>query len=389
MVKRENTLMAMGLDRSKLGQPDERTLYKVQHRGEPADADFFQITVNGNLDDDILQRRIHDVNKLRQLLDQQFYKCREVVMLKLKPMPILLPRLSYGCVPARFIRPCSSADPRAGSAATLGCLVGQRSDAIRRGAVGCGLNDSTVEKWVNTHGRPLGLALGLNNELIVADAYKKFKLTDGVDVADNGVIYFTDASYKYSLHEDIKDIMEDRPHDRFMSFDPVTLKTRVLVGELYFANGVAWTWIDEKFDCRRRCRKYYIKGNKQRKVEKFIDNLPGFPDNIKYDGDGHYWIALAAATSVPLDIAFKYPSIRKAMIVVQKYTERLHMEDNAGVLAVDLEGKPVAHYHDRKLSMIMNGTTIGNRLYCGSVLHPRILSLSLDQYPARATGESK
>lgn len=38
------------------------------------------------------------------------------------------------------------------------------------------LNDSgsetVVEDWVNTGGRPLGLALGLNQEIIVADAYK-------------------------------------------------------------------------------------------------------------------------------------------------------------------------------------------------------------------------
>ncbi|KAE8693449.1 adipocyte plasma membrane-associated protein-like [Hibiscus syriacus] len=225
------------------------------------------------------------------------------------------------------------------------------------------LNDSTVEKLVNTHGRPLGLALGHNNELIVADAFK-------------GLLNISrdDASYKYSLHEDIKDIMEGRPHGRFLSFDPVTLKTRVLVSELYFANGVAVSPSqDYVIFCEtvmRRCRKYYIKGNKQGEVEKFIDNLPGFPDNIKYDGDGHYWIALVAATSVPLDLAFKYPFIRKAMIVVQKYTGRLHMEENAGVLAVDLEGKPVAHYHDHKLSMITSGTKIGNRLYCGSVIHP-------------------
>ena len=33
-------------------------------------------------------------------------------------------------------------------------------------------SDTVVENWVNTGGRPLGLALGLNNEVIVADAYK-------------------------------------------------------------------------------------------------------------------------------------------------------------------------------------------------------------------------
>ncbi|PPD76111.1 hypothetical protein GOBAR_DD26976 [Gossypium barbadense] len=236
--------------------------------------------------------------------------------------------------------------------------------------------------------RPLGLALGHNKEIIVADAYKgllniskdgevelltdeadghKFKLTDGVDIADNGMIYFTDASYKYNLNEDIWDILEGKPHGRFMSFDLVTRKTDVLVSHLYFANGVAV----------RRCRKYYTKGSKQGDLEKFIDDLPGFPDNIKYDGDGHYWIALPSANSVPLDIAFRYPFIRKVMAIVMKYIGRLPTEKDAGVLVVDLEGKPVAHYHDHRLSMITSGMKIGNRLYCGSVRHPHILKLDL------------
>ena len=67
----------------------------------------------------------------------------------------------------------------------------------------------------------------------------KFKITNGVDIADNGMIYFTDASYKYNLHDHFWDALEGKPHGRFMSFDPVTRKTRVLVSDLYFANGVA------------------------------------------------------------------------------------------------------------------------------------------------------
>jgi hypothetical protein len=34
------------------------------------------------------------------------------------------------------------------------------------------VNDSVVHKWINTGGRPLGIAVGRNNELIVADAAK-------------------------------------------------------------------------------------------------------------------------------------------------------------------------------------------------------------------------
>lgn len=67
----------------------------------------------------------------------------------------------------------------------------------------------------------------------------KFKLVDGVDVAQNGIIYFTDASYKYTLKDSILDILEGRPNGRFMSYDPITKQTLVLARDLYFANGVA------------------------------------------------------------------------------------------------------------------------------------------------------
>ncbi|KAI3798797.1 hypothetical protein L1987_34076 [Smallanthus sonchifolius] len=35
------------------------------------------------------------------------------------------------------------------------------------------VNESAVEDWVNTGGRPLGLALGYSGEVYVADAFKE------------------------------------------------------------------------------------------------------------------------------------------------------------------------------------------------------------------------
>lgn len=67
----------------------------------------------------------------------------------------------------------------------------------------------------------------------------KFKLTDGVDVAKDGTVYFTDASYKYNLHEFFQDIMEGRPRGRLISFDPISKRPNVLLTDLYFANGIA------------------------------------------------------------------------------------------------------------------------------------------------------
>lgn len=46
-------------------------------------------------------------------------------------------------------------------------------------------------------------------------------------------------------------------------------------------------------DFRICCKKYYIEGPKAGSVEMFVENLPGIPDNIRYDGHGLYWIALS------------------------------------------------------------------------------------------------
>lgn len=67
----------------------------------------------------------------------------------------------------------------------------------------------------------------------------KIKFADAVDVAKDGMIYFTDASYKYSYNDFIWDVLEGKPHGRLLSYDPTTKETKVLVSDLYFANGVA------------------------------------------------------------------------------------------------------------------------------------------------------
>ena len=49
------------LEQSKLGQSDERTIYEVQQGREPLDVDFCSITIDGSLDNDILQQRLHTI----------------------------------------------------------------------------------------------------------------------------------------------------------------------------------------------------------------------------------------------------------------------------------------------------------------------------------------
>lgn len=270
------------------------------------------------------------------------------------------------------------------------------------------VNTSAVEDWVYIGGRSLGLAVGLNNELIIADPFKgllnvsakdkvdvltdevegrKLKFADGVDVAKDGMIYFTEASYKYGFPDFIFDVFEGKPHGSLLSFDPVSKVTKTLVRDLYFANGVQIS-ADQKsvIFCEtvmRRCRRYIREGEKKGSLEIFVDNLPGIPDNIRYDDEGLYWIALLTSVKPYWDIALRYPLVRKVLAIITRYIGRPLLEKNGGLVAVDLEGKLVAHYYDPKLSMITGGNKIGNHLYVGSLHYPYILRLNLAIHAAK------
>ena len=82
------------------------------------------------------------------------------------------------------------------------------------------------------------------------------------------------------------------------------------------------------------------------------------------------------------DLALRHPFIRKAAAIVAKCMGRSRIEKNGGVLAVNLEGKQVAHYYDPALSLIASGFKIGNHIYCGSLLYPFIVRVDMKQHPA-------
>ncbi|MCD9644233.1 adipocyte plasma membrane-associated protein-like [Datura stramonium] len=297
-------------------------------------------------------------------------------------------------------------DPNSGVIYT-GCVDGW----VKKVTVNISAADSRVEDWVFTGGRPLGLALGRHGEVIVADADKglllnvtsegevkvlteeaeglKFKLADAVDVAKDGMIYFSDASYKYKFEEFMYDFLEGRPYGRLLSYDPSTKQTKTLLGDLYFANGVAVSPDQNSvIFCETplsKCKKYYVKGERKGSVDIFIENLPGFPDNIRYDGEGHYWIALASEKTYTWNLALRYPFIRKIMAIIVKYVGQPRAEKNGGVLSVDLQGKPVEHYYDGDVTMMSSATKIGDHLYCGSIKSPYMLRLNLKQNPAVQT----
>ncbi|KAI3668935.1 hypothetical protein L6452_40152 [Arctium lappa] len=269
------------------------------------------------------------------------------------------------------------------------------------------LADSVVENWVHTGGRPLGIAIDESGDVFVADAYKgllkvsingklelltheaegiKFGLPDGVVVAKNGMVYFTDATYKYSFREALNDLLEGRPHGRLLSYDTSTKQTKVLARDLYFANGVELS-PDQDFvifceTFMRRCSRYYLQGEKRGSTDVFANNLPGLPDNVRYDGDGHYWMALPWDNSLLWKYTQTYPFMRKIFAFTLKHFHKMpDIMKFGGVIVLDLEGKPIGGYYDDTWRMTSSGVKIGEHLYLGSVTKPYILRLNLSQYP--------
>lgn len=74
------------LERSKLGQSDERTIYEVQQGREPLDVDFCSITIDGSLDNDILQQRLHTIAHQREELQQMEIELRAQVIARSEVM---------------------------------------------------------------------------------------------------------------------------------------------------------------------------------------------------------------------------------------------------------------------------------------------------------------
>ncbi|TVU31844.1 hypothetical protein EJB05_23546 [Eragrostis curvula] len=264
-----------------------------------------------------------------------------------------------------------------------------------------------VEDWVRTGGRPLGVVLAADGGLVVADpdigllkvgSDKKVELltdaaeglklamADGVDVAADGTIYFTDATYKYNFSNHMADILEARPHGRLLSFDPATgarpcsraTSTSPTASRSRRTRGPSST------ARQRRCSRYHIAGDKKGTVEKFIDNLPGFPDNIRYDGEGRYWIALSAGRTVQWDILMKSPLLRKLLYLVEKVVAVPQGLKNAGGMSVTLDGEPVSLYTDPRLALTTGWLKIGNHLYYGSLTEPYLSRIDLTKSSAES-----
>ena len=275
-------------------------------------------------------------------------------------------------------------------------------DAEKR--VYTGLDDGRIMRlegtdghWANfsdTHGRPLGMVFDSTGNLIVADAIKgllsigrdgavsvlttsadgvAFGCTNDLDIATDGTIYFTDASFKFPLTNYKADLMEHRGNGRFLAYDPKTKTTRTLLRDLVFANGVAIS-PDQSFalvveTAKYRVHRVWLVGPRAGQSEILIDNLPGFPDGITSNGKDRFWLALVTPRDATLDKLLPQPFLRKVVMRLPKFLQPAPKRYSF-VLGLDLNGQVTENLQNGApdcYAQIANAVEHDGALYFGSI----------------------
>lgn len=251
----------------------------------------------------------------------------------------------------------------------------------------------TIEEFVNTGGRPLGMQFDANGNLIVADANKgllsidknknitlltdsvngvKLKFTDDLDIAEDGTVWFSDASTVFDFQTTFYNFIEGSFTGRLLSYSPTTKQTTIHIENLYFANGVALAPNDEFVLVNEtgtgRIHRLWLSGDKQGQQDIFYDGLAGNPDNLSFNGTDTFWVALPAVRlKVNEDMASK-PLLRT--ILAGLPLSWVQADTHYGfVVGLDLDGNVTHNYQDPsgQCTSITSVNEYDNKLYLGSL----------------------
>ena len=219
------------------------------------------------------------------------------------------------------------------------------------------------------------------------------RMADDLDVAPDGVIYFTDATKRYDMENWAMDLLEGRSNGRLLSYDPKTRRTRTVCDNLVFPNGVCLAHdrrhllVASTWDCAILA---FDLENLKAGPRVLVSGLPGYPDNINRASDGGYWLALAGTRNPVIDLAMKHPGVRRRMTRRVPPTNWLFGNLNiGGVLKLDADGTVRDAYWDRPdgpLYMITSMREHEGALYLGGVTNDKIGRLDLPEADRSWTG---
>lgn len=267
--------------------------------------------------------------------------------------------------------------------------------------------EGDIETVANTGGRPLGLQFDATGNLIVADSMKgllsispqgevrvladhlngeRMIFVDDLDIAADGTIWFSDASQNFDLHGNILDLMEGRPSGRLISYEPATKELTVHLEDLAFANGVAlgpdeeFVLVNETF--RFRIKRLWLKGERAGEVDYFIEGLPGYPDNLSFNGRDTFWVALVSPRQELIESVNGKPFMRQVMVRLSKLVggEAAGAKEVGWVLGLSVEGAVTASMQapEGHHAVITSVNEFDGHLVLGSLTRPEAGILPLD-----------
>ncbi|MFF9088514.1 SMP-30/gluconolactonase/LRE family protein [Streptomyces sp. NPDC014991] len=256
-----------------------------------------------------------------------------------------------------------------------------------------------TEVLAETGGRPLGLELLPDGDLLVCDAERgllrvgtddgtvrvladsvageRLRFCSNAVALPDGTVYFTVSSRRYPLHRWIGDIVEHTGTGRLLRLAPGG-GPEVLLEGLQFANGLAasadgsFLVIAETGSCR--LTRYRLTGPHAGHTEPFAD-LPGMPDNLWREGPGGpVWVALAGPRLPPLDLLHRTPPAVRRGAALAAVHAPYRPSGTVGVVAVDDRGRTVHHLTRRRsgFRMVTSVCATGDHLVLGSLLEPGV-----------------
>ena len=113
----------------------------------------------------------------------------------------------------------------------------------------------------------------------------------------------------------------------------------------------------------------------------FIDNLPGFPDNISSNRKGTFWLALFTVRNNTMDKLHLYPFLKAQMSKLPKAFWPKPLPYGF-VLALDEGGKVTQSLHEptgKHLKEITSAREYNGYLYLGSLHNDRIGKYKLSE----------
>jgi len=298
-----------------------------------------------------------------------------------------------------------------GQSDTLIRGVGLGPEDVTRGPDGyyyTGLLDGRIirfdeDEWSEvaaTGGRPLGMQFDARGNLIVADADRgllsihglltfdpaaevellvdsvdgqRMLFVNDLDITADGTIWFSDASLRFDVHHWQLDALEGRATGRLLSYAPASRELTVHLEGLRFANGVA-LGPDDAFvlvaeTLAARVIRLWLKGPRVGTTDIFIEEMPGYPDNLSFDGQGTFWIALPSPRMEAVERMAGRPWLRAILMRLPASLRGIRLPPMGWVVGADVEGRIRHSLRDEtgRCFAVTSVNRLGRALLMGSI----------------------